>query len=163
MTSRTGARIALLRAREPASDGGRAVIEVLLLAVLLMIPVTYIMIGVLRLQSATMAVAQAARDVGRLIETSSGTPTIGEATVLAETALLDQNISAAAMQIRTVPTGADCRQAAQAAVSRKAGATYDVCVIAVVTLPGVPTIVAGTDNTVTGVYTVHIGELKEGP
>jgi hypothetical protein len=35
-------------------------------------------------------------------------------------------------------------------------------VIVVVDLPGVPTAVTGSRNTVTGVYTVHIDELREG-
>lgn len=145
----------------PARDDGRAIIEVVFLGVLVLIPVIYIMIALLRLQSATLAVSQAARDVGRLIETSGDTDQIE---AVARTDLHDQGISTDSMIIRAVPKGTDCDGSDDAlTISRQPGATYDVCVISVVTLPGVPTILSGSDNTVTGVYTVHIGELREGP
>ena len=46
--------------------------------------------------------------------------------------------------------------------SREGGAVYDICVTAVISLPGVPTVITGSHNTVTGIYTVHIGDLREG-
>lgn len=144
-----------------ARESGRAIIEVLVLGILLLIPVVYILISMVRLQAATLAVAQAARDAGRLIETADG-DIAGDALAVAAVALQDQNISADGMQVRIVPQGADCLSASQIPVSRRPGATYDLCVVAVVTLPGVPTILAGSDNTVTGVYTVHMGLLREG-
>ena len=39
---------------------------------------------------------------------------------------------------------------------------YDICVVAVVSFPGVPTVVTGTQNTVTGVFTLHVGDFREG-
>jgi hypothetical protein len=143
-------------------DEGRALIEVVFLAVLLLIPVVYILASVLRLQSATLAVAQAARDVGRLIETAPDTTALGSAGDVARVALQDQNVSPDRLRLRTVAPGADCRQAPEVDATLRPGASYDVCVIAVITLPGVPTVLSGSDNTVTGVYSVHIGELREG-
>lgn len=145
-----------------SADDGRAIIEVVFLAVLLLIPTIYILIGVLRVQTATLAVAQAARDVGRLIETAPGLPTLDDAITVAAIALHDQNVPDDDLQIATVPSGGDCAAAQQAAFSRSPGTEYDLCVIAVITLPGVPTVLTGTANTVTGVYRVHIDELREG-
>lgn len=143
-------------------DEGRALIEVVFLAVLLLIPTVYILIGVLRLQAATMAVAQAARDVGRLIETSPGLPSTADAHQVAEIALTDQHIDSDGLTITTTSAGGDCANATGAAFSRQPGTDYDICITAVITLPGVPTILTGSANTVTGSYTVHIDELREG-
>lgn len=144
------------------TDDGRAIIEVVFLAVLLLIPTVYILIGVLRVQAATLAVAQAARDVGRLIETSPGLPSLDQAAAVARVALNDQNISDRELRIATSQPGGECARAASATFSRHPGTDYDVCVVAVVTLPGVPTALTGSRNYVTGVYTVHIDELREG-
>ena len=69
----------LAAARRPAPvgerDGGRAVIEVVILGVLVLIPTIYLLIGVLRVQAATLAVNQAARDAGRAM--GCGTDTGG--------------------------------------------------------------------------------------
>ena len=61
-----------------------------------------------------------------------------------------------------VAPGADCHDSTPVTPTLDAGAVYDICVTAVVSLPGVPTVLTGKKNTVTGVYTVHIGDLREG-
>jgi hypothetical protein len=133
---------------------------VVFLAVLLLIPVLYIMIGLLRLQSATVAVAQAARDAGRLIETRGYSPDVD---LIARTDLHDQGLPTDQMTVKPVTSGADCRHGSTFTPDYLPGETFDLCVIAVVSLPGVPTVISGSNNTVTGVYTVHIGDLREGP
>lgn len=145
-----------------AADDGRAIIEVVFLAVLLLIPTVYILIGMLRLQAATLAVAQSARDVGRLIETSTHLPTADQLTEVARIALVDQHISTGGMRVVTTGRGEPCESSTTAAVTREPGSDYDVCVIAVVSLPGVPTVMTGSKNTVTGVYSVHIDAAREG-
>lgn len=146
-----------------ANDDGRAIIEVVFLAVLLLIPTIYILLAVLRLQSATLAVTQAARDVGRLIETSAPAPGPSDLRAIATVALEDQHLNADTLAVRSVPLGAECTDPAAASVPITAAAAYDVCVTLVVTLPGVPTALTGTANTVTGVYTIHRGGPPRGP
>lgn len=148
--------------RGQGRDDGRAIIEVVFLAVLLLIPTVYILIGVIRLQATTLAVAQSARDVGRLIETSPHVPTAEQALAVARIALDDQHVASDGLRIVTTGRGGSCAEATDAAFSREPGSDYDVCVIAVIDLLGVPTAVTGSRNTVTGVYTVHIDELREG-
>jgi hypothetical protein len=148
--------------RPAGGDGGRAIIEVVFLAVLLLIPTVYILIGVIRLQAATLAVAQSARDVGRLIETSPRLPSNDEALAVARVALDDQHIGSDGLRIVTTGRGGSCADATATAFSRQPGTDYDVCVIVAIDLPGVPTAVTGSRNTVTGVYTVHIDDLREG-
>ena len=144
-------------------DDGRAIIEVIFLAVLMLIPVLYIMINLLRLQSATFAVTQAARDAGRVVDAA---PTMEEgiarAGQIAAIDLADQNFPNDELTLQFVAPGADCHNSTPVTPTLNAGAVYDICVTAVVTLPGVPTVLTGNNNTVTGVYTIHIGDLREG-
>lgn len=146
----------------PSRDDGRAIIEVVFLAVLLLIPTVYILIGVIRLQATTLAIAQSARDVGRLIETAPQLPTADQALAVARIALDDQHVGAGELRVVTTGRGGSCADATATAFSREPGSDYDVCVIVAIDLPGVPTAVTGSRNTVTGVYTVHIDELREG-
>lgn len=143
-------------------DDGRALIEVIFLAVLILIPTIYILVTILKIQSATFAVAQGARDAGRVMD-SAPTTTVGVARAqeIARLALTDQNVSADGMELRFVPVGADCVSSPEIAPSLRAGTVYDVCVVAVVSLPGVPTVITGSKNTVTGVFTLHVGDFRE--
>lgn len=151
-------------AAEPTDqDHGRAIIEVIFLAVLVLIPVTYIFIGLIRLQATTFAVTQAARDAGRAIDAA---PTIGDgidrANLIAAIDLADQNVSTASITLQFIAPGTQCTAANEITPNLDPGAAYDLCVTAVVTLPGVPTVLTGRNNTVTGVYSIRIGELREG-
>ncbi len=144
-------------------DGGRAILEVVFLAVLMLVPIIYLLLSLLRLQAATLAVTQAARDAGRAIDAA---PTIAEGIARAQTIaaidLADQNIPAGGIDLHFVNAGSSCTGDA-ITPTLAAGATYDVCVTTALTLPGVPTVVTGSNNTVTGVYTISISPLREGP
>ncbi|WP_051264863.1 hypothetical protein [Nakamurella lactea] len=145
-------------------DDGRATIEVIFLAVLLLIPTVYILIAVVRVQAATFAVTQAARDAGRLLDTA---PTIdiglSQAREAAAIALADQRVPGDAVTITFVDPGGSCADGVQTPPPLAAGASVDICVTTVISLPGVPTVLTGSGNTVTGVYTLHVGEFREGP
>ena len=151
------------RAGTDHRDDGRAVIEVVFLAVLVLIPVTYLLIGLVRIQAATLAVTQAARDAGRAIDTA---PTINEginrARQIATIDLADQNIPTGNITLQFVSPGAACTADNAVPPSLTPGAVYDVCITTTLALPGIPTIVTGRNNTATGVYTIHISELREG-
>lgn len=146
-----------------SADSGRAMIEVVFLAVLILIPTIYILASVMRIQAATFAVAQGARDAGRVIDSA---PTLAEgvarAEEIAQLALTDQRVPSDGMDLRFVSTGSDCVSGPEIRPSLQPGDVYDVCVVAVVTLPGVPSVVTGSQNTVTGVFTLHVGDFREG-
>ena len=145
------------------ADGGRAMIEVIFLAVLMLIPTVYILASVMRIQAATFAVAQGARDAGRVMDSS---PTLAAGVMRAEEiahlALTDQRVPAENMDVRFVSAGSDCVNGPEIAPSLQPGDVYDVCVVAIVSFPGVPTVVTGTQNTVSGAFTVHVGDFREG-
>ena len=146
----------------PDGDEGRALIEVIFLAVLILIPTIYILISFLRIQSATFAVSQGARDAGRVMDFAPTTAVgIARAEEIAQLALEDQKVSADGMDLRFVPVGGDCVTSPEITPSLQAGAVYDVCVVAVVSLPGVPSVITGSRNTVSGVFTLHVGDFRE--
>ncbi|WP_196073118.1 hypothetical protein [Nakamurella alba] len=134
----------------------------LVLAVLVLLPVTWILLSLLRLQAASLGVDQAVRQAVRALDAA---PSVGigmeRARLVAGVALQDQGIGTDGMVVSVVPVGAGCA-APPVVPSLRPGAVYDVCVRATVTLPGVPSMLSGTANTATGVLTWHVGELREG-
>ena len=144
------------------SDDGRAMIEVIFLAVLILIPTVYILAAFMRIQAATFAVTQAARDAGRVMDSA---PTVSEgvarAEEIAQIALTDQRVPAEGLDLRFVSAGSEC-SAGEITPSLQGGDVYDICVVAVVTLPGVPSVMTGSNNTITGVFTMHVGDFREG-
>ncbi len=144
-------------------DAGRALIEVVFLAVLILIPTVYILATVVRIQAATFAVAQGARDAGRVMDSAPSVDIgVARAEEIARLALTDQRVSADGMTLRFVRPGTDCVSAPEIPPGLSRGDVYDICVVAVVSFPGVPTVVTGTQNTVTGVFTLHVGDFREG-
>ncbi len=148
--------------RSNSADAGRAIIELVVLAVVILIPLIYILISMLRLQATTYAVSQAARDAARLMDNApSVSAGYDRAMAAAAVALNDQNVPAEGLTVRFVKTGADCRSAAEQVPDLNPGSIFDICVIAQIVLPGVPGFLTGTDNTVTGVFTLHVGDFRE--
>lgn len=144
------------------ADAGRALIEVVFLAVLILIPTVYILASVMRIQAATFAVAQGARDAGRVMDSAPSTAVgVARAEEIAAIALADQRVPADGLDVRFVAAGSDCVTAAEIVPSLRAGDVYDICVVAIVTFPGVPSVVTGSRNTVTGVFTLHVGDFRE--
>ncbi|GGM07742.1 hypothetical protein [Nakamurella endophytica] len=134
-----------------------------MLAVLVLIPAVYILVALLRIQAVTLAVDQAARDAGRAMDSAASVADgAARARAVAEIDLADQRLGGSALTVRFVAAGSACTAEHEIAPSLAAGSVYDVCVTAVLTLPGVPSVISGRTNTVTGVYTVHVGELREG-
>lgn len=54
-----------------SDDSGNAIVEFVYLAVLLMVPLVYLLLAVFRVQAASYAVASAAREAGRVFATSA--------------------------------------------------------------------------------------------
>ncbi|HEU0131993.1 MAG TPA: hypothetical protein VFQ85_13475 [Mycobacteriales bacterium] len=78
-------------ARPPRDDSGNAVLEFVTIAVVLMVPLVYIMLTVFQLQRAAFAVSAASREAGRAYVTADSADTAGErAQTAADLALADQ-------------------------------------------------------------------------
>lgn len=149
------------RYRTEPDDAGRAVLEFIVLGVLVMIPVLYIALSVLTVQATTFAAAQAARDAARILD-NAPTVALGESRSIAaaKQTLLDQNLTDSGVRLHYVATGTDCTSGTPRRPDLTPGSVYDVCVTVPLVLPLLPADLTAA-NTVTGVFTLHVGEFRE--
>jgi Flp pilus assembly protein TadG len=145
--------------RRPRGDGGNAILEFIFVAVIVMVPLIYVIVAVATVQRSQLAVAQAAREAGRAFATSE---TPGDAAVRVTAAVRlafgDQGLDDDA-DIRFVRASASC-SAAPVTPTLAAGAEYAVCVTRASELPGVPTILQGRGVTTVGRFIVHVDDYR---
>jgi Flp pilus assembly protein TadG len=150
----------LLAAGDGRADGGSAIIEFVFVAVVIMVPLMYLIAAVATVQRAQLAVSQAARDAGRAFATSD---TSGQAGARVEAAvrlaLADQGLPDDA-SVRFVASGAGCDGRRVTPVLR-AGAEFAVCVSRRTELPGVPTVLSGRGIRTTAEYIVHVDDFRD--
>lgn len=141
-------------------EHGSAIIEFVFVAVLVLVPLIYLIVAVAVIQRGRLATTNAARDVGRAIATSA---TAGQAEVRAQAALRaalhGQGLTPADVQVRYVEAGADCGSPATEP-SLAPASVFAVCVIRHQPLPAVPTMLAGRGVTVIGRYLVHVDDFR---
>lgn len=144
-----------------AADDGNAIIEFVFVAILVMIPLIYLIVTVATVQRARLTATNAARDVGRAIATSD-TPAAapGRAAAALRISLANAGLSPPDVQLRYVRPGADCRAGAEIEPSLDPGAEFTVCVIRHQQLPAVPTIVSGRGIVTIGSYLVHVDDYR---
>jgi Flp pilus assembly protein TadG len=148
--------------RRPRSDDGSAIVEFVFLAIVMLVPLVYVIATVALLQRNTLAVTQAARDAGRAYATGE-TPAGAQRRVSAAVrlALADQGLPNDAT-IRFVRAGADC--GGPRITPRLApGAEFTVCVQRRAHLPAVPKWLSGRGIEVTGAYEVHVDDFRAAP
>ena len=142
-----------------ADDGGSAIIEFVFVAVVVMVPLVYLIAAVATVQRNTLAVTQAARDAGRAFVTSQ---TSAEARrrvdAAVRLALADQGLPDDAT-LRFVAARDGCSGAA-ITPRLTPGAEFTVCVTRRVRLPAVPSVLAGRGIRTVGVYRVHVDDFR---
>ena len=149
------------RAVRENADRGNALVEFVFVAVLVLVPLVYLIAAVASVQRSTLAVTQAAREAGRAFATADTTAEgLARAQVSVRLALVDQSLADDA-DLRWVATGQSC-DGATVAPSLTPGAEFAVCVIRHAQLPGVPTLVAGRGVTTVGRYVVHVDDYRAG-
>ena len=140
-------------------DGGTAIIEFVFVALVVMVPLVYLMVAVAVVQRSQLAVAQAAREAGRAFVTSDGRAAAPERVGAAvRLALAGQGLPDD-VTVRFVAAGSPCSSAAVVPVL-VAGAQFTVCVTRRVLLPAVPSVLAGRGITAVGRYTVHVDDYR---
>lgn len=141
-------------------DAGAATIEFVFLGILVMVPLLYLVVAIFEAQRNAFAVTQAAREAGRAFVTADDVAS-GEARarIAARIALQDQKIDAEP-DIRYGPVGSGCSGAA--AQTLDPGKDFEICVVRVFQLPGVPSIFDGGQNQVIGRYVVHVDDFRSG-
>ena len=140
-------------------DDGSAIIEFIFVAVVIMVPLVYLIASVATVQRTQLAVTQAARDAGRAFATSD-TPGAAKARVDAAVrlALHDQGLPDD-VSVRFVAARHGCDDAA-ITPRLAAGVEFTVCVSRRVELPGVPSVLAGRGIRSVGRYDVHLDDFR---
>ncbi len=153
------AALAAARARRPGDDGS-AIIEFVFVAVIVMVPLVYLIAAVAAVQRNQLAVTQAARDAGRAYATSD-TSAAATARVRAAVrlALTDQGLPDDAA-VRFVAVGRSCTATA-IEPHLAAGAEFTVCVTRRAELPAIPAVLAGRGITTVGRYVVHVDDFRD--
>jgi Flp pilus assembly protein TadG len=90
-------------------DDGNALVEFVYLAVLLMVPLVYVLLTVFRVQGAAYAVSSAAREAGRVYVTSDSVDAAGErAFTAAALVMSDSNLPLDARDLRITCSSTPC-------------------------------------------------------
>ena len=144
---------------DAARDEGSAIIEFVFVAVVVMVPLMYLIASVAQVQRNQLAVTQAARDAGRAFATSDNADEAARRVHAAvRLALTDQGLPNDAT-VRFVAPGAHC-DAHPITPQLAPGAQFAVCVIRHAHLLGVPSVVAGRGITTTAEYLVHVDDYR---
>ena len=143
-------------------DDGNAVVEFVFVAVLVMVPLVYLVVAVAVVQRSNLAVTQAAREAGRAIATAD-TVAQGDARaqVAVRLALTDQGLPDDA-EVTIVASGGSC-DGPEVAPTLVPGSDFAVCVARQVSLPGVPSVLEGRGVRTVGRFVVHVDDFRAAP
>lgn len=140
---------------------GSAIVEFVFVALLVLVPLVYLIVAIAVVQRSRLATTNAARDVGRAIATAdTGSQAAARADAAFRIALASQGISPADAELRYVDADADCEQGAGVVPQLAPGAEFTVCVLRSQRLPAVPTILSGRGVTTVGRYVVHVDDFR---
>ncbi|SHH29322.1 hypothetical protein SAMN05443575_3637 [Jatrophihabitans endophyticus] len=147
--------------RRSIDDVGSAIVEYVFVAVVVMVPLVYLIAAVATAQRTNLAVTTAARDAGRAYATSA---TAAEAQrrvrAAVRLALTDQGVPPDGADVRFVGADAGC-DSARVVPSLRPSAQFAVCVTTRAELPGIPSVLAGRGIRCVGRYVVHVDDFRE--
>jgi Flp pilus assembly protein TadG len=143
-----------------APDGGSAIIEFVFVAILVLVPLVYVIAAVATVHQGRLTVTNAARDVGRAIGSAgAGTDVQARADTALRISLADAGLSPQDVEVRFVDANEPC-DAPQITPDPQPGAEFAVCVVGHQQLLAIPTMLAGRGITTIGRYVVHIDEFR---
>jgi len=129
-------------------DDGNAIVEFVYLAVLLMVPLTYVLLTVFRVQAAAYAVSSAAREAGRVYATSQSQEAAGpRAYAAASIVMQDSNLTFPSRDLRISCSSIPCLTP---------GSQVDVVIDFQVPLPWLPRLFDGRSAASVGVSGRHL-------
>jgi hypothetical protein len=141
------------------SDQGSAIVEFVFVAIVVLVPLVYLIVAVATVQRSSLAVTNAAREAGRAFATSDSDASAQErAAVAARLALADQGVTEP-VDLRYVAVGAEC-DSAEIEPQLTPGAVFTICVERSFALPGIPSVLAGRGVTTVGKYVVHVDDWR---
>ena len=129
-------------------DGGNAIVEFVYLAVLLMVPLTYVLLTVFHVQRASYAASSAAREAGRAFATSTeGDAAQDRAVLAARLVMRDSGLRLDASDVRIACSTTPCLEP---------GSTIRVSVSQDVSLPLLPRLFGDRAPAVVHVSSEHL-------
>ena len=147
--------------RRLAGEEGSALVEFVFIALVVFVPLIYIVAGFSAVQRGVFASTAAAREAGRAIATAPD-PRTGQERALraAELAVEDQSVDATDLRLAFAPPGADCDAVGGYAPTLAPGEEFSVCVTVTVRIPLLPEFVDA--NTATGQFVVERDRYVDG-
>lgn len=148
------------RRRRPVAERGSGVIEFVLLAVVVFVPLTYGVLAFSSVQRTVLAATEAARQAGRAVATAtSPADGLDRARYAAELAVQSQDVDADGMRVWTAPATADCESPKVTYdAGLVSGEVFVVCVQVPIRLPLLPDLLSA--NTATGRYVVAMDAFR---
>ncbi|HTZ44857.1 MAG TPA: hypothetical protein VMB79_13420 [Jatrophihabitans sp.] len=149
------------RRLDPAGEEGNAIVEFVFVALIVLVPLIYLVVAVAVVQRARLATTDAARDVGRAVATSGSlAEAAGRGQVALRIALANQGLRPDEVELRYVGAGESCQASSGRAPSLAPGAEFAVCVVRHQRLPAVPRLLSGRGITTVGRYVVHVDDFR---
>jgi hypothetical protein len=142
-------------------ERGSALVEFVFIALVVFVPLVYIVAGFSAVQRGVFASTEAAREAGRAIGTAPDLATgLARAERAAELAVEDQSVDATDVRVAYAPPGAGCEAAGSYAPTLTPGEEFSVCVTVTVRIPLLPDFIDA--NTATGQFVVERDRYTDG-
>ena len=137
-----------------AADSGSAIVEFVFIALVVFLPLVYVVAGFSAVQRGVFAATEAAREAGRALGTAPD-PLTGQARAEAAVriAVEDQSVDATDVVLAYAPVGAGCGAAGGYSPALTPGEEFTVCVTVTVRVPLLPQFIDA--NTATGQFVVE--------
>jgi Flp pilus assembly protein TadG len=144
-----------LRARLRGGERGSAVVEFVFVALVVFVPLVYVVAGFSAVQRGVFAATAAAREAGRALATAPDAGSgLARAERAAQLAVADQSVDATDVRLSFVPAGVACDETAGGyAPTLAPGEEFSVCATVTVRIPLLPEFVDA--NTATGQFVVE--------
>jgi len=149
---------------EPLEDDGErgsAIVEFVFIALVVFLPLVYLVAGFSAVQRGVFAADEAAREAGRALGTAPD-PVTGQARAEAAVriAVEDQSVTATDVRLAYAPPGTGCDDAGSYQPSLAPGEEFSVCVTVTVRVPLLPEFIDA--NTATGQFVVERDRYTDG-
>ena len=144
-----------------ADETGSALVEFVFIALVVFVPLIYIIAGFSAVQRGVFASTAAAREAGRAIGTAPDVATgMSRANRAAQLAVEDQSIAATDLRVAYAAAGVDCANSGGYSPTLAPGEEFSVCVTVTVRIPLLPEFVDA--NTATGQFVVERDRYVDG-
>jgi hypothetical protein len=149
------------RRRDDEGERGSAIVEFVFIALVVFLPLVYVIAGFSAVQRGVFAANAAAREAGRALGTAPD-PVSGQSRAEAAVALAveDQSVQATDVRLAYAPVGSGCDAAGSYAPALTPGEEFSVCVTVTVRIPLLPEFIDA--NTATGQFVVERDRYVDG-